>query len=191
MILSKVVQVQARSRFRYWEQILNRPGLSYRDVIEVRIEDLPLNSNIRVDVRCDQCGSTFDRQYQLITKRGDLPHVCRQCKIVNTNNNNRIVQKGQKRPSMTGDRHPRWRVNKTERDLYIAEVRKFTRRHKHVYSKWENFDKIGRCGVSGAYQLDHIVSIRHGFLNGIHPSTIGDISNLQIITWEENRKKWF
>jgi len=56
----------------------------------------------------------------------------------------------------------------------------------------ENFDKPrGLCGVDGAYQLDHIVSIKYGFDNNINPEIIGSIYNLRFVTWEVNRSKWF
>lgn len=46
-----------------------------------------------------------------------------------------------------------------------------------------------RCGVDGAYQLDHIISIKRGFEEGIPASTISHISNLQFISWKANRSK--
>jgi hypothetical protein len=53
----------------------------------------------------------------------------------------------------------------------------------------ENFDKRGRCGVSGAYQLDHIISINFGWKNNIPAEQIGEMKNLKMIPWKENRKK--
>ncbi|QOQ37538.1 putative head morphogenesis protein [Escherichia phage vB_EcoM_WL-3] len=45
------------------------------------------------------------------------------------------------------------------------------------------------CGVEGAYQLDHKVSIKYGFDNLIPPEIIASVKNLEIITWESNREK--
>ena len=52
-----------------------------------------------------------------------------------------------------------------------------------------NFKKRGRCGVKGAYQIDHVISIHEGFSRGIEPETIGAYSNLSMIPWKTNRTK--
>jgi hypothetical protein len=72
---------------------------------------------------------------------------------------------------------------------YIREVRRIT--NQQPLWTLPNADKlIGLCGVDGAYQLDHIISIDEGFKKGLPPSQIGHISNLQYIPWAENRAKW-
>lgn len=53
----------------------------------------------------------------------------------------------------------------------------------------ENFDKRGKSGVDGAYQIDHVISIKYGFDNKINPNIIGNIKNLQMLPWKENRNK--
>lgn len=55
----------------------------------------------------------------------------------------------------------------------------------------ENFDKRGSAGQEGAYHLDHIKSVWWGFHNNIPPEQIADISNLRMIPWLENQKKWY
>lgn len=45
---------------------------------------------------------------------------------------------------------------------------------------------IGKCGVEGAYQVDHIVSKAIGFKLGIPPELLSHPSNLQMLPWEEN-----
>lgn len=57
------------------------------------------------------------------------------------------------------------------------------------YHELPNYNKRGRSGVEGAYQLDHKVSIFEGFVKGICPTKIGALENLQFIPWEENRAK--
>lgn len=47
----------------------------------------------------------------------------------------------------------------------------------------------GRAGTNGAYHVDHIYSVIHGFKNGISPWLISDRKNLQSIHWRENVKK--
>jgi len=100
-------------------------------------------------------------------------------------------QRGQTRNGRypKGEEHHNFNYKKTEYDEYSYQVWKVT--HKQDISLLENYDKPrGRAGVEGAYQLDHIISIKYGFDNDIDPRVIGDLSNLQIITWQENRKKW-
>ena len=53
----------------------------------------------------------------------------------------------------------------------------------------EHFEKRGVNGQIGAYTLDHIISIRKGFIENIQAEKIGDISNLQMLPWEENITK--
>jgi len=52
-----------------------------------------------------------------------------------------------------------------------------------------HFRKRGINGQTGAYTLDHIISIRKGFNKNIIPEEIGNISNLQMLPWEENITK--
>jgi hypothetical protein len=55
----------------------------------------------------------------------------------------------------------------------------------------ENFNKRGVNGQTGAYTLDHIISIKKGFIENIPPQQIGHIDNLQMLPWEENiTKSW-
>jgi hypothetical protein len=71
---------------------------------------------------------------------------------------------------------------------YRREVSRITRQQD--ITQLENYDKIrGLCGVNGAYQLDHIISISEGYDQNISPSEIGNISNLRIIPWKDNLLK--
>jgi len=47
----------------------------------------------------------------------------------------------------------------------------------------------GRSGVKGAYQLDHIITVREGFEQGISPEELSKVSNLRMLPWEENLKR--
>lgn len=53
----------------------------------------------------------------------------------------------------------------------------------------ENYDRRGINGEDGAYTLDHIISIRKGFNEGISPEQIGGIQNLQMLPWLDNITK--
>ena len=74
-----------------------------------------------------------------------------------------------------------------KKQFYKREVWKYT--YGNDLSILENFDKRGRCGVDGAYQIDHIMSINYGWENKVPPQEIGHIRNLKMIPWQENRKK--
>lgn len=96
--------------------------------------------------------------------------------------------KGIKQPSKAAKNHYKWYPNRSEFVLYKSKVGSITRLRD--ISILENFDKPrGIMGMPGAYQLDHITSIKRGFLEDISPDIIGNISNLQFIPWEENSKK--
>jgi transcription elongation factor Elf1 len=57
--------------------------------------------------------------------------------------------------------------------------------------KLPNYDpsKRGKSGIVGAYQIDHIIPVKYGFMNKIDAKIIADVTNLQFIPWEENNKK--
>jgi len=67
---------------------------------------------------------------------------------------------------------------------YKIDVWRITNRQ--LLQLLENFDKRGVNGQTGAYTLDHIISIKKGFIENIPPEQIGDIKNLQMLPWEEN-----
>ena len=103
--------------------------------------------------------------------------------------------------SKTGKDHVRVKKILKELDLtweeYSARYSEYKKYQKKVIrltnkqdvSKLPNFDKRGKAGVAGAYQLDHILEISEGFVKGIDPEIIADMSNLQFIPWLENLKK--
>lgn len=53
----------------------------------------------------------------------------------------------------------------------------------------ENFERRGVNGEEDAYTLDHIISVKSGFMTNTPPEQIGDFSNLQMLPWEENITK--
>lgn len=76
---------------------------------------------------------------------------------------------------------------RSEYENYRSTCWKVTRQND--LSKLPNIEKRGRCGVNGAYQLDHRFSIFEGFKLGVDPKIIGCIHNLQMIPWKDNCKK--
>jgi hypothetical protein len=94
----------------------------------------------------------------------------------------------------TGESHWNWKDSDTYSDPfyeYSKKVHKLTKsnyhKHKHVINP-NNLPR-GRAGVTGAYQLDHKVSIHFGFMNNISPEQIAAVDNLQLLTWKENLLK--
>ena len=99
-------------------------------------------------------------------------------------------KKGIKIEACSGPKNGRWNPNKSERNKYYYSVRSFTNKtFKEEVDNLPNRHLSGICGVKGAYQLDHRVSIKYGFENGVPPEIIGHICNLEMIPWEKNRSK--
>lgn len=49
---------------------------------------------------------------------------------------------------------------------------------------------LGKCGVPGAYQIDHIISVRLGFEKMMSIEEISAKENLQVLPWRENVQKY-
>lgn len=154
-------------------------------VIMAKVEDMLPGSNKYVNCQCDKCGAVFK---QRIARNTDVCYPCRKNSFMKGNKLGK-ANKGKVISCMQGDKHPRWNPNKKEFDAYGRRVRWLTLKQKDIWSKWENADKIGKCGVEGAYQLDHKVSIAYGFYNHIPETVIASLNNLSIVTWESNRSK--
>lgn len=192
MIISKVVKVKiVPGNFKHYKEKgyslspLGAPkhGFEYYE-IEVDINDLK-GQTIDVECKCDLCGEEFT---QRICRNTDTCYKCRNY-INLLGNTNGSGNKGKILLKNRGENHPRWNPNKSEYRKYSSKVMSLTKRHKSIWSTWENADKIGMCGVEGAYQLDHKVSIKYGFYNNIPAEIIASLANLEIITWESNRNK--
>lgn len=74
-----------------------------------------------------------------------------------------------------------------DKQFYKREVWRYT--YQNDLESLEHWEKRGRCGVEGAYQLDHIISINEGWHKGIAPEEIGRMDNLRMIPWKQNRNK--
>lgn len=191
-ILSDVVDVTLNGSNVAYYKNLGYPNLKRFDVVQVRVTDLPKGSNIVVKCECDVCETEFSRSYEALNRATAKGRVlCDKCRYVAAGKAVTASQTGQKRPSILGDKNPNYNPDRTEYQKYCRDVRRATYANRHIYSQWENFDKIGLCGVDGAYQLDHITSKQYGFENKIPPEAIGRIENLQIIPWKLNRSKWY
>lgn len=80
-----------------------------------------------------------------------------------------------------------WKSLQSDKEFYYKEVWRITKQQNlHLL---ENYDKRGNAGQVDAYQIDHIYPISKGFINQISPDVIGNINNLQMLHWLDNRKK--
>lgn len=71
---------------------------------------------------------------------------------------------------------------------YANKVHRITRSIYNKYQTVINPHNHPRtlAGVDGGYQLDHVVSARHGFDMGWPPERIACIENLQMLPWRTN-----
>ena len=190
-VIDRFVTLKITNQGKYYEA-LGYGHMKQGTLVSVSIQDLPKNSNKIVRCSCDDCSVAFDRKYQAaVHERCNGKVLCFSCARLHAGKTNHLAQKGKPREFQRGENHPRWRSNKTEFAAYCREVTRHTNACKHIWSRWEHFDKIGRCGVDGAYQLDHKMPKRYGFENSIPPEMIGNIQNLQIIPWKTNRSKGY
>lgn len=88
---------------------------------------------------------------------------------------------------------PRWNtnINHTEFRQYRNKVAVLTSKTYKLYEKEINPNNYKRtkCGVLDGWQLDHIISVKEGYLNQISPEEIARKENLQMLPWLENLKK--
>jgi len=79
-------------------------------------------------------------------------------------------------------------INDKDKRLYYLRVWLVT--EMQPLHKLRNYSK--RCwGRAGCYELDHILSIAHAYLENIPPHLVGSMDNLRFIPKKENRDKSF
>ncbi len=86
-----------------------------------------------------------------------------------------------------GPDHPNWKNDKEGYEEYKSKV--YSETKKWDLHSLKGADKRGLCGTSSATQLDHKLSIYYGYSHNIAPDIIGHISNLEFVSWKENRTK--
>ena len=81
------------------------------------------------------------------------------------------------------------------RNPETPEYKRYTRQVHGISQKVyeQNIDIINPdryprtlCGVEGGWQLDHIVSIKECFEQGLSPQEAAAVSNLRMLPWKEN-----
>ena len=179
---------------KYWKQFGytviagGRAGKNNGARIKVLVSQLLPNSNIYIACLCNECNTKF---LQRFSRNKEICNLCRKQKFMRGNTYG-TIHKGKKIPSMCGMNHPRWNPNKSEFRAYASKVRIISEEvyKTNINAINPNDHRRTLCGTDGGYQLDHIISIKFGFDNGIDPSTIGNLNNLQMLPWKENRSKW-
>lgn len=75
---------------------------------------------------------------------------------------------------------------------YRNRVSTRTKKNYDLYKEQINPNNLmlGKAGVDGAHHIDHILSVREGFEKGISVEQIADASNLQVIPWLDNIRKY-
>lgn len=81
MILNKKVFIKKNT---YMKKYYESKGYIYKDIdsdyMEVKIEDLPLTSNAKVEVVCDFCGKVFTQKYCKYVSAKDSGACCYNCR---------------------------------------------------------------------------------------------------------------
>lgn len=82
-------------------------------------------------------------------------------------------------------------ISKERQPEFSLYKRKVYSRTKHTAKKkfGEYCSLVGRCGIEGALQVDHLYTIKDGFLNNVDPSILSHPCNLQLISWLDNDMK--
>jgi len=136
-------------------------------------------SNIFVITVCDECGVNRKTPYKYAGS------ICRPCA------SKKAMKIAQPYSIKYGEEHHNWISDKSVYTAYSRRVRGLT---KTTYDKCSeeinplNFPRRTN-GVSGGHQLDHIISIKRGFEEGISPEILAHKSNLRMITWEQNLER--
>ena len=197
MIKTEFINIKiCPSNYKYWmnkgyidssTKVGGRAGINGVTKLNVKVQDLTKNSNVRVECICDKCESSFTNR---ICRYTDICYPCRKI-LIATGNSWGSANKGKSLPNMKGENHPFWRSDKTDFELYCYNVTKYTHESYSLYKHEINPNNLPRtlCGVEGGYQLDHIISMTEGYARGILPIIIGDKSNLQMLKWEDNLAK--
>lgn len=127
-----------------------------------------LNNSIKQNTICNKCSA-------ILNKKGIM-------------NGLTDIQIKQMRATKAGFQNfDEYKEKYPKKQFYKREVWRLT--YQKPIDTLENWDKRGRCGVEGAYQLDHIKSIDWGWKNGIDAEVIAEWDNLRMIPWKTNLLK--
>lgn len=125
------------------------------------------------------CGHTFESSPgNVIVKKLD----CSICGAARRADINR--ERGVERFVEWSKTAPAWKIYRAMVTRYTTQAYK---KHKELLNP--NDHPIGIAGTDGAYQVDHIVSVRKCFDHRVPPALCYDASNLRVIPWLANSNK--
>lgn len=191
MILSKTVEITISNNGAYY-RARGYGECIQRDVITVRIEDLPAGCNKYVECRCTKCSSVFSRMFNTINV--SEPIVCRSCSYSKDSRRTTKIKRSLEnysKPRKRGPDHHRFKNFDSYELMYDKSVTNLT---PSVYKKFKNLINpddlpLGRAGSQGSYHIDHIISKSYGRDNRIDYRIICHPCNLRVIRWEDNLEK--
>ena len=97
MIISKTLMVRWNGFTRKWYEDKGYKWTKVNELFECKIEDVQLNSTVRVEVKCDYCGEIFYPEYrQLLSARKIVNKDCcssRKCMILKSKEVN-LIKRG-------------------------------------------------------------------------------------------------
>ena len=135
-LITKTVKVSTRSKAKYYESLgyefpryINKYGklvINQNEYIEVKVEDLPKNSAIKVFIECDCCGKKYWLRYNqyLMYKRGDKNYCCNCSKTV--------FNSGENNPNWNPNLTDEERINKRKYEEYTEFVKKVLARDNYT-----------------------------------------------------------
>ena len=132
----------------------------------------------KVRVRRESCGHEFELSSGNLLNGVECPVCNVDAKVARLAENARKI-------------HEEWLETAPEWEAYHSEVTSLTRIAYNQYIDQINPNRHprGKAGTPGAYQLDHIVSVRYCFDNLIPAELCGHVNNLQMLPWRENTVK--
>lgn len=178
----------------------------YRNTISVTLKEKYKSGELNVVPRkkdcdlikpfkrnCPECGNEMSYVSESTLKTSATKNtVCNSCSTYKYNKTfNDIIKPEhtlQMRATKAGFQNfDEYKLRYPKKQFYKREVWRLT--YQNPLDTLEHWDKRGRCGVEGAYQLDHIRSINWGWENGIEPEVIAEWDNLRMIPWKTNLLK--
>lgn len=137
---------------------------------------------------CGVCNKQHKMMFRHVLKK-DSRTTCKSCSKKEAALGNKNGKFGKGVSKGIGDKNPNWKGGKFKDYSLFAKKVHYLSSKQPLYIL-ENSDKPrGRCGVQGAYQLDHIVPISVAYAQGWSVEKTSAINNLRFIPWEENLSK--
>jgi len=147
------------------------------------------NRALKANKNCNQCShpyknKTYEEIFGYEEAQKYKKRISEQSAFSKTGANNIRIKKFLEEHNLSYNEY----IKKQDQfKLYCCSVDLITERQPiHLLP---NYDNRGNAGTPNAYHLDHKIEKFEGWQKKIPAEIIGDISNLQFITWEENLKK--